>query len=251
MKSTQGFLTENSTTILTVVASVGVVATAVLAARGKPDADDRLEAYTDDKVRSTPDGQDVKVSPLEVIKVVWRPYLPATITGVGTIICIVGANQIGLRRNAALVAAYSLVDRTLREYQDKVVEKLGPTEEKKVRDEIAQERINNNPPPVIIMGKGDTTCLDLYTGRYFKSDIEDIRRAVNDFNRDVNEDHHAPLNVFWGYLGLDPVMVGDVMGYNADKLLEIQFTSALLDNTTPVIAIHYRSLPRVDYEDWC
>lgn len=253
MRTATSFLTENSTTILTGISVVGVVATAVLAARATPEANDRLETFVDDKQRNTPVElqHKVKISPLDFIKVTWQPYLPAALSGTATILCIVGANQIGLRRNAALAAAYTLVDRTLREYQDKVVETVGEKDEKKIRDEIAQDRINKQPPPVIIMGRGDTTCLDMFTGRYFRGDIEEIRQAVNNFNRDLLHDHHAGLNVFWGYLGLDPVMVGDVLGYNADTLLEIEYTSALLDGVTPVLAIHYRTRPRADYEDFC
>ena len=61
---------------------------------------------------------------LKSAKACWRCYIPAGAVGIATIACIVGANAIGMRRNAALLAAYTLVDTSFREYKGKVVEHI-------------------------------------------------------------------------------------------------------------------------------
>jgi len=257
MRAATQFVQNNSTTILSSAAVAGVVATVALAVKATPKAIEDVTTAQENKELLTPvvTGDNnhharVKLTPWEVMQAGWKPFLPSAIMGSATIVCIIGANAIGLRRNAALVAAYAIADRTFLEYRDKIAEKLGEKEERQIRDEIAQDRISAAPPPVIIMGRGETICLDMFTGRYFRSDVEDIRRAVNDFNQTVLNDHCAGLNVFWEYLGMDPVLVGEQLGYNTDKLLDIDITSALIDGITPCIAINYRTTPRADYEVW-
>ena len=60
---------------------------------------------------------------------------------------------------------------------------------KKIRDEIAQDRVNANPPnsrEVLIAGTGEVLFFDMLTGRYFQSTMEDIKRAENKVNYRVD-----------------------------------------------------------------
>ena len=48
-----------------------------------------------------------------------------------------------------------------------------------MRDAIAKDRIDKNPVSsreVIITEKGNTLCYDAVSGRYFKSDIDKLKR---------------------------------------------------------------------------
>ena len=51
------------------------------------------------------EGKD-KLTKVETVKVTWKYYLPAAITGATSAACIIGGNSVHLRRNAALAAAY-------------------------------------------------------------------------------------------------------------------------------------------------
>ena len=123
---------------------------------------------------------------LEVIKIAWRPYVPAAAICLATIGCIIGANHISLRRNAALASLYGITEAAFKEYRTKVVETIGQNKELKVRDEISADRVKKNPVgtnEIIFTGKGEVLCYDSLSGRYFKSDIEQIRRTVNELNK--------------------------------------------------------------------
>ena len=47
--------------------------------------------------------------------------IPAGVTVIAAAACIVGANSVNIKRNAALATAYSLSETALKEYQSKVV----------------------------------------------------------------------------------------------------------------------------------
>jgi hypothetical protein len=91
-------------------------------------------------------------------------------------------------------------------------------------------------------------CYDTLSGRYFKSDAETIRQAANNVNERIFHDMWAPLNEFWSYLGLDPTVLGDEVGFNMDHLVRITFTSHLVPGkNVPCLAVTFTGLPVADY----
>jgi Family of unknown function (DUF6353) len=238
------FTKQNSPTILSAVAVGGVVATAILAVRATPKAVRRIEQLEDHG--------ELRVSRTEKVKETWTLYIPAGLSGLATVGCIIGANAIGTRRNAALLAAYTLVDSTFREYKDKVVEKLGEAREQhEIGDSIMQDRIDKNSPSseVIIMAGGDQLCYDSLTGRYFKSDIETLRRAENEINRRIIAgDMYASQNEFYEQVKLPNVDIGDELGWNIDNPIKLIFSSHLNEcSGEPALAVRYEKLPVRDF----
>jgi hypothetical protein len=233
-------LKDNAPSILSGIAITGVIGTAVLAVRATPKALAELEVLED------VDPPTVK----EKVAVTWKLYIPAALTGAATIACIVGVNAIGARRNVALVGAYTLVDTAFRDYKEKVLEEIGPNKEQKVREAVAQERIESNPAStaqVLITRGGEMLCFDSFTGRYFMSDIEAIRKAMNDVNASIFANMYAPHNEFYELLGLEQVVVGDEVGWSIDNRMELTFSSHLSDDGRPCLAVNYVRLPRADY----
>jgi Family of unknown function (DUF6353) len=242
---------KNSPTILSAAAIAGVVTTAILAVRGSASASESIQDALAEKNR-TSDGQPWEdLSVFEEVKATWRPYFPAGLSGIATIACIIGANQIGLRRNAALLGAYTLADTAFREYKDEVLSQIGAARERKVVDELQKRKIDENPvtdAQIIITGGGEQLCYDSLTGRYFKSDIETIRRSENLINQQiVGGNMYASLNEFYSLLGLDSTTVGEELGWNLDNFIELIFTSHLAQDGRPCLAITYKRLPRPDY----
>lgn len=229
-------LKSHSPEILSGVAVGGVIATAILAARAAV------------KVHKATEG--LEQTPIEIAQNNWKEYVPAGLAGAATIACIIGANQIGLRRNAALLGAYSLVDTAFREYKDEVLEQLGASKEQKVTDEVMRRRMDENPvgdTQVIITGGGDALCYDSITGRYFRSDVEKIRRAENEINHRILNDMYAAHNEFYALVGLDGVTIGDELGWNIENRIELIFSSHLASDGSPCLAIGYKRLPLKDY----
>lgn len=248
-------LKDNSPSILSAVAAAGVVGTAILAIKATPLALEALREARNDKVvepvtiNNHEDTQELTVK--EVVAATWRIYIPTVIVGAATCACIFGSSSISNRKNAAMLGAYTLVDTAFREYKDKVIEQIGAPKEDKVRDAVAAERIENNPvsaATVIVTGSGDQLCHDAVSGRYFRSDIEKIRKAENEFNSQVlGGDMWGSLNDFYTLLGLEHLAIGEVLGWNTLKLLDIKYSSHLTDNGVPCLAIDYRTLPFTDY----
>ena len=251
IKTATSFVQDNSTTILSGAAVLGVVGTVILAVKATPDAMENIAAAHEDKVINTPDIEHaVKLTPIEIVKVTWRPFLPTALSGVATISCIIGANAIGLRRNAALAAAFTLVDSAFREYKDKVIETIGGKDEEKIVQTIQEDRVKAATPvgSVIVLGEGEVLCYDMITGRSFKSDAETIRRAVNDTDAQVLDDGYAALNDFYRFVGLDTVLVGEVLGWNVDNRPKLNLGSYLNECNQPCIAVAFQKMPIRDYE---
>jgi len=229
---------DNSPLILTYLSVAGVVSTTVLAVRATPKALDKLS-----KVKWDAESNNREPNIKETVVVVWKDYTPATVSGVFTIACIIGAQAINMRKNAALVSIYSLTETMLREYQAKVREIHGENKERKVREEITKDSIASAPmalAEVHITGLGEQLCYDSFTGRYFKSDIETLRRAQNDINAQILNNNYASHNDFYNLIGLSRTQFGEEAGWNLDQLLDIEFTSHLADDGRPCLCIEYQ-----------
>lgn len=234
-KNLGGVISKNSPQILTGLGCAGVVTTAILAVKATPRAIQLLE-------------ESEALNGLGKVKLTWKCYIPAGIVGVTSIACIIGANTISTKRNAALAALYSLSEAAFREYQGKVVETIGKTKDRQIRDEVAKDKVLANPVgnhEVIFTGKGDVLCLDALTGRYFKSDIEKIRQSVNELNRDLLSEMWLSLNDLYYALDLPNTVLGDEMGWDIDRgLIELDYSSQLDEHGTPVLVISSKVYPR-------
>ena len=177
-KNLGGLISKNSPHILTGLGCAGVISTAVLSAKASPRALIILqeeEMYREKK-------NFIPMSKTDRLKLTWKCYIPATVTTIISVGCLVGASSINTKRNAALAAAYALSDSALREYHEKVVETIGEKKEKIVEDKISEDKIKENPVSgneIYITGKGESLCFEPISGRYFKSDIDMIKKAEN------------------------------------------------------------------------
>lgn len=257
VRQVEKFAIDNSPLILTVVAVTGTVTTAVLTGKASYRAcelirkeEERFIEYDVDKAVWYDDsrGRIARLGAKQKVQLVWPHFIPPLATAALTVSAIIMSNRIGTRRAAAMAAAYSISERAFEEYRDKVVEKLGPNKEKAARDEIAQDRVHNNPPSgEVIIATGDVLCYDLYSGRYFKSDMESLKKAQNDLNYKLLNHQYASLNDFYNLLDLDNVKVGEEVGWNSDKQMEIHFSTTMSDDQKPCITIDFYVEPVRDY----
>ena len=247
-KDAKVMVSKRSPEILTGLGIAGMISTTVLAVQATPKALD-LIARAEDKKFDNGHGNKLTVS--EKMKVAWKPYIPAFISGVASISCIVGASSVNARRNAALAAAYNLSQTALTEYKDKVVETIGEKKEQAIKDKIAKEKVEKDPvskSEVIITEKGNTLCYDAATGRYFRSDIDKIKNAVNELNFRLLNEMYVSLNDFFSELGLSHTDLGDDLGWNIDGgKIEVDFSSQIADDGTPCLVVGYLVAPRYDY----
>lgn len=253
LRKLQKVVTKHSPEILTGVGIVGMVSTTIIAVRATPKALILIENKKRDK-RFNGD-KDPNLTKLELVETTWKCYLPAVVTGVCSVACLVGASSVSARRNAALAAAYTISETALNEYKDKVIATFGEKKEKDVRDTIAKDKIEANPVvnnDIIITNKGETLCYDSLSGRYFKSDIEQIRRATNNLNEQLLRNTYVSLNDFYYEIGLDDISIGSQLGWNIDPdssdrgLVKLDFSSQLTADGTPCMVIGFMNPPRYD-----
>lgn len=232
----------------------GGITTTVLAVKATPKAIRLLQearySKSGDGLAESDNEEDLpSLTPVEVVKTTWKCYIPAMITGGLSIACILGANSVHARRNAAIATAYKLSETAFSEYKEKVVEEIGEKKEKVIRDKVNQEHVNERPvTSVVFTGSGKTLCYDGVSGRYFESDIAIVQKAVNELNRDMTYDMYVSLSDFYDKLGLPHTDVSDDLGWNLDQgLVEVDFGSAIAPNGTPCVTLSYRVAPRYDY----
>jgi hypothetical protein len=233
---------DNTPTILTVIGVTGTVATAVLAAKGAFKADEILRREAGDRIFHEGELQPLEVK--EKVEKTWQCFVPAAISGIATVTCIVAANRVSSHRAEALASAYLISQKAAQEYKNKVLEKLGEKKEREIRDEITQKHVNENPPSMaLIVASDNVLCLDAHSGRYFTSDMVTIGKAVNDTNFQILNNDYASLTDFWDRIGLQKTSESDEVGWNTDKGLEVEYSGAITPDGKPCIAVEFRTLP--------
>lgn len=253
-------LNDHSTTILTGVGVVGTIGTSVLTARATfkaakliTEQQDILDnALSEEERVSLPSLKPMELSKTEKSQLVWKLYLPPVATGVLTVTSIIVANKISSKKVAALVVATGVSERAFQEYKEKVVEKLGVKKDQEIRDEVAQDRVNNNPMPhsaeVLIAGSGDVLFYDVLTGRYFQSTVEDVKRAENKVNYELIHFMSCSLSHFYDEIGLPSTPYTDSVGWNLNNKMDVQFSTVLSSDNRPCISIDFSRNPIPNYE---
>lgn len=237
---------KHSPEILTGIGIAGMITTTVMAVRATPKALILIEE------RKAEMGSE-QLEAIDVIKNTWICYIPAAITGTLSIACLIGASSVNARRNAALATAYTLSESALKDYQGKVIEMFGEKKNEAVKDAIAKDKVEKNPVvtrEVIITEKGNTLCYDAISGRYFKGDIDKIKKAEYELNRQMRDEMYVSLNDFYYEIGLENIKLGDEIGWNIDSgYIDLSFSSQLASDGTPCLVIDYSIGPRYDFRD--
>lgn len=242
-------VSKHSPEILTGIGIAGMVATTILAVKATPKA---IELIKNEKELA--ESYNEELTPMDKVKACWKCYIPAAVTGVMSIACLIGASSVNAKRNAALTAAYTLSDSALREYRSKVVETIGEKKEKTVKDKISEDQIKSNPVTkneVYITDKGDSLCFEPISGRYFKSDIDKIKKAENNLNKRIISDAFnsgVSLNDFYEEIGLPKTNMGENIGWSLDTgLIDIYLSAQVTDDGTPCLVINCTNPPKYDF----
>ncbi|MBP5595636.1 MAG: hypothetical protein J6Y02_09665 [Pseudobutyrivibrio sp.] len=259
-KGLTGFVNNNSSTILTVIAVSGVFATAAAAIKMTPKATEILENrkrsmedLNEDKDEMSDEEykearKQIYISfAKDMAKVSWPVVLSAGIT----VTSIIGAHKIDTRKRAALAATLSITESKFKDYREKTKEVLGEKKEQKLRDDICKDKVKSTPTDnVIDTGKGDVLCLDAVSGRYFKCNADFIRNRVNFLNNKLLSEMWISLNELYSELNLPSIRVGEDIGWNINKdgLIEVDFSSQLTEDDRPVLVLDYTVEPRWDYK---
>lgn len=152
----KGKVEKHSPEILMGVGVVGVVTGTVMACRATLKLNDILEEAqeTRDKIKevaSNPNYEDkyteedakkdLTINYIQTGVKVAKLYAPAVVVGVAGVGCVLASHDIMKKRNVALSAAYLTVDKSFKEYKQRVVDRFGEEVEKEIRYGIKAEEI--------------------------------------------------------------------------------------------------------------
>lgn len=256
----------HSPEILITMGVTGLVSAGVMGVRATPKAlriieeeKEKINHALYEKAEETGERYEPvnKLLAKDVVRLTWKCYIPAVATGVVSIACIVGGSTVNLRRNAALATAYTLSETAFKEYRDKVVETVGEKKEKVVREELHKDVLEKNPiegKEIVFTNGGEVRCYDVWSGRYFMSDMNTLQRSVNELNERMinNFNPYISLNEFYYKIGLSETKVGDDLGWRLDgskRLIELDISSLVTpEDGVPCLVVDFKNRPTYDFD---
>lgn len=245
------FIKKNAGTILSVMGSIGVVATAITAARAAPKAIKLLDDAREEK--------GSKLSKMEIAQIGFKTYLPVGLVSAATITCIMSANVLSRNKQANITSAYALLDQSYKDYRRKVIEMYGEETDHKIIEAIAVDRAKEVRISASYMFDHVDLSLDdrsgkpalwyeEYSKRFFEATIEQILSAEYHLNRNYILRGCATINEMYDLFGLDPVEWGDDLGWEpmdeGEFWIEFNHFKAKLDDGTEFYILDLPFAPR-------
>lgn len=213
---------KNSNLVLTIVGATGVLATVAVAIRGTIKAVKLCE-------------EKQVVGAKEVLKTVWKCYIPTLGLVILTTTAIICNGHINAKKIAVLTSAYSGSVEALKKIEEKMSEEIGPKKTQKAVDAAevaqAQEKIPHSQNDIIATGKGKNLFFCATTGQWFYSDWNGIQLAEIKIQKEI-----ADIMKSWGSgefirvseaqeaLGLPETDMGDYMGWDTDDFMDTNDT---------------------------
>ena len=240
------FLKNNSSTILTVIGSIGVGVTAIMSARDTIKAMKRIKEREEDSFHKS----YLKIDTKEKIKIAAPCYIPTIISGVSTILCICGSNKINKNVQKSLTSAYVLLDQSYKEYRKSVKEIHGEEGDLEVIKHTAERK----EEPYMVKGADMDVFFDFYTMQFFYSTISAIQAAEKTANEMLETQGYVSLRAMHALLGEPELETDNLLGWSveAGKIygyddVKIEITPMVKDDGSKYYTIDYSIEPTEDY----
>ena len=244
--NSKNMVEKHSPEILAGVGVVGVVASTVMACKATMKLNDILEESkeTRDKIREVESNpryeeqyshedakKDLTINYTQTAMKIAKLYAPAVILGSASLGCLLASNDILRKRNAALSAAYMTVDKSFKEYRQRVVDRFGEEVEKEIRYNIKAEEVTST---VVAEDGSETTITEtiktmdpnLYSdyakffdeaSPYWQKDPEYNFMFLKSQQQYANDLLKARgrlfLNEVYEMLGIDKTKAGQIVGW--------------------------------------
>lgn len=147
---------KHSPEILLAAGVVGVVASGVMACKATlkvqeivDDAKSKIDTIHEvsndpsmaEKYTEEDSKKDLAIVYTQTAVKMIKLYGPSVALGVASLGCMIGSNRILNKRNVALAAAYTAVDKSFKEYRGRVIERFGKQMDKELRYNIKAQEI--------------------------------------------------------------------------------------------------------------
>lgn len=181
-----------TSTLLSCIGIVGVIATAVMAAKNSNKAHDLLiEAEINKGDELTAKEKAIVAAPA---------YIPTIVVAGATVVCVLGANILSKRSQASLASAYALLDASYKEYRRKVEDIYGEGADSSVLAELAKDDYEEEPLEEI--PEGELLFWDSSCHRYFRATLDQVLQKVEMEDGMeayiINSPFDVPASYWWG-----------------------------------------------------
>lgn len=253
--SIKKFLIDKAPVLASVAAIGGVASVAYFSGRDtlkakeiydREDLAEARKAYKEGRAESV-EPQSPITEKWNTVKLVWRAYIPTAISVGVTVSSILALNYVGERRVAAATSAIALTEAAFHNYRDKVAKRLSQEEETAIYKESGAGEILEKKTGSVVVSGDDVMILDEWSGRYFKSNVEEIRAAVNQLNHELLTSVYASLSEFYDLIGLETTHESEEVGWTNDCLLAVSFQPIMAPNNKPALAMSFDSIPTAGY----
>lgn len=212
-------------TILTVLGSFGVVATAVLAVKSHEKFISTVGIPLNEiSKKGEPTEETKKWCVIETAKC----FVPAVGAGAATIACIVGANVLNKHQQASLMSGYMAANEAFRQYRKGATAVYGPDADSKIKAAVARQ------VPVFDSATGDAVYdpswdedsekqlfYDNLSQQYFRSTLPAVLNAQYHINRNLVLKGVVTLDEFCDFLGIPRVKDSDQTIWDIECLMEM------------------------------
>lgn len=239
------WVNRNSNTILTIISVGTSIGACVDIYKSAPIAKSAL-----DKFHAEQEKEHITLSKpkaiWEDIKVAAPIMAPGVLLEAASIASCIGSYKISTKRIGALATAYKISESTLREYQHKVIERLGEDKHREIKEEIAKEHFAKETAEIVVP-EGEYPCIDLFASNggiaAFSTTEYKIRKAEMVINQRLRNEMWVSLNDFYYELGVGKTGFGNLLGWTIDKVgergIEIEIGSILDEQGRPCLTIDY------------
>lgn len=183
-KGTLRFTKKNSNWILAWLAILGVTGLSWAMIRGTIKA---VKLCEEKKVQGTK----------EIIKTVWRLYIPAIGFFVLTTVSIVSNAKINASKLALMTGLYAMKEADLKDFKNKVKEMVGPKKEEAIEAEVEKEKVRRLPAPseedIAKTGHGNVLFIDWLTGQWFRASPDYIDLVQEKINKQLHNEMDPSL----------------------------------------------------------
>lgn len=202
-------------------------------------------------------GPNAELSKGEILELTWKKGItPAAMVLISLV--LQGKTYKDLKSMAvAATALAAMENKSKLEYQEETANLLGKGKDRKIKDEIAKNKIEElsayyNGQLPFILKSGNWPCVDAFSGCLFQASVEGIRKAANDINEVLNDGgkglsvtEEMCLNDFYASIN-DPVWLrqnnksGVNLGWMTGKGLELEpIKTVMWNDSIPALYVDY------------
>lgn len=237
--------------ILVIAGVVGGVASAVMACKATTKAGDILDdtkkqidvihqGMEDGKIHEVEytqeDGKkDLAIVYTQTAVKFIKLYGPSVVLGTASIVAILAGHNITRKRNAALTAAYATIDRSFKDYRNRVIERFGEELDRElkynIKSEEVEETVTNEDGTESTVKKTvnvvDPNTISNYARIYDDGNtcwskspelnLAFLKTQQNYFNDLLKSRGHVFLNEVYDALGFERTQAGQIVGWVYDE----------------------------------